>query len=49
MDSKRQEEFFRKLFDYGIIFYLLNTGSYRGRKIEIHQTHAYIRAALRLN
>jgi ATP-dependent phosphoenolpyruvate carboxykinase len=49
MDSKRQEEFFRKLFDHGIIFYLLNTGSYRGRKIEIHQTHAYVRAALRLN
>ena len=49
MNVKRQEEFFRKLFEYGIQFYLLNTGSYQGRKIEIHQTHAYIRAALRLN
>jgi len=49
MDLNRQEEFFSKLFDYGVLFYLLNTGSYRGRKIEVHQTHAYIRAALRLN
>jgi hypothetical protein len=49
MDLERQEKFFRKLFDYGVIFYLLNTGSHEGRKIEIHQNHAYIRAALRLN
>lgn len=49
MDKERQEKFFRKLFDYGVLFYLLNTGSYQGRKIEVHQTHAYIRAALRLN
>jgi len=49
MDKERQEKFFRKLFDYGILFYLLNTGSYHGRKIEVHQSHAYIRAALRLN
>ncbi|MEM2987704.1 MAG: hypothetical protein QXK26_01515 [Candidatus Bathyarchaeia archaeon] len=49
MDRDRQELFFRKLFDYGILFYLLNTGYHDGRKIEVHQTHAYIRAALRLN
>ncbi len=49
MDKNRQEQFFRKLFDYGILFYLLNTGYHDGRKIEVHQTHAYIRAALRLN
>ncbi len=49
MDLERQEKFFRKLFDYGVIFYLLNTGSYKNRKIEVHQTHAYIRAALKLN
>jgi len=49
MDKERQERFFRKLFDYGVIFYILNTGSHKGRKIEVHQTHAYIRAALRLN
>ncbi|MEM3653903.1 MAG: hypothetical protein QXD43_04340 [Candidatus Aenigmatarchaeota archaeon] len=49
MNLERQEKFFRKLFDYGVLFYLLNTGSYRGRKIEIHQTHAYIRAALKIN
>jgi len=44
-----QEKFFRKLFDYGVNFYLVNTGSFKGRKIQIHQTHAYIRAALDLN
>jgi len=49
MDMQRQEEFFRKLFDFGVKFYILNTGSYHGRKIEIHQTHSYIRAALKLN
>jgi hypothetical protein len=49
MDLDRQEKFFKKLFDYGVLFYLLNTGSYKNRKIEIHQTHAYIRAALKLN
>jgi len=49
MCIEREEKFFRKLFDYGVLFYLLNTGSYKGRKIEVHQTHAYIRAALRLN
>ncbi|MCW1296367.1 MAG: hypothetical protein OH319_01665 [Candidatus Parvarchaeota archaeon] len=49
MDKGREERFFRKLFDYDVLFYLLNTGTYQGRKIEIHQTHAYIRAALRLN
>jgi len=49
MDMKRQEKFFRKLFDYDVLFYLLNTGSYHGRKIEVHQSHAYVRAALRLN
>jgi hypothetical protein len=49
MDKERQEKFFRRLFDYGILFYLLNTGSHHGRKIEVHQSHAYIRAALGLN
>jgi len=49
MDKERQEKFFRRLFDYDILFYLLNTGSYHGRKIEVHQSHAYIRAALGLN
>jgi len=49
MDKEREERFFRKLFDYGVIFYILNTGSNKGRKIEVHQTHAYIRAALKLN
>jgi ATP-dependent phosphoenolpyruvate carboxykinase len=49
MDLERQEKFFRKLFDCGVIFYILNTGSYKGKKIEVHQTHAYIRAALKLN
>ncbi|MEM2695880.1 MAG: hypothetical protein QXU09_02975 [Thermoproteota archaeon] len=49
MDKNRQEQFFRKLFDYDVLFYLLNTGYHGGRKIEVHQTHAYIRAALRLN
>jgi ATP-dependent phosphoenolpyruvate carboxykinase len=49
MNKEREEEFFRKLFENGINVYLLNTGSYQGRKIEIHQTHAYIRAALKLN
>lgn len=49
MDQERQEKFFRRLFDYGVLFYILNTGSYHGRKIEVHQSHAYIRAALRLN
>jgi hypothetical protein len=49
MDEGREEKFFRKLFDYGVLFYLLNTGSHRERKIEVHQTHAYVRAALKLN
>lgn len=49
MDLNREEKFFRKLFDYNVLFYLLNTGSHQNRKIEVHQTHAYIRAALRLN
>jgi ATP-dependent phosphoenolpyruvate carboxykinase len=49
MDIIVQKKFFRKLFDYGVNFYLVNTGSYKGRKIQIHQTHAYIRAALDLN
>jgi hypothetical protein len=49
MDLERQEKFFRKLFDYGVLFYILNTGSYHGRKLEVHQSNAYIRAALRLN
>jgi ATP-dependent phosphoenolpyruvate carboxykinase len=49
IDIDRSEKFFRKLFDYGVNFYLVNTGSYKGRKIQIHQTHAYIRAALDLN
>jgi hypothetical protein len=49
IDKERQEKFFRKLFDYGVLFYLLNTGSYHGRKIEVHQTHAYVRAVLGLN
>lgn len=44
MDKEKEEKFFRKLFDYGVLFYLLNTGPY-----QVHQTHAYIRAALRLN
>jgi len=49
MNEEREEKFFRRLFDYGILVYLLNTGSYQGRKIEVHQTHTYLRAALRLN
>jgi hypothetical protein len=49
MNKETEEKFFRKLFDYETLFYLLNTGSYQGRKIEIHQTHAYVRAALKLN
>jgi hypothetical protein len=49
MDIGRQEECIRKLFDFNVKFYLVNTGFYKGRKIQIHQTHAYIRAALDLN
>lgn len=49
MDKNLEEQFFKKLFDYNVLFYLLNTGYHHGRKIEVHQTHAYIRAALRLN
>jgi len=49
MDKEREEKFFRRLFDYGVLFYVLNTGAYNGRKIEVHQLNAYIRAALRLN
>jgi hypothetical protein len=49
MDKDREEKFFRRLFDYGVLFYVLNKGSYKGRKIEVHQLNAYIKAALRLN
>jgi hypothetical protein len=49
MDKEREEKFFRRLFEYGVLFYILNTGSHDGRKIEVHQLHAYVRAALRLN
>ncbi len=40
---KVEEEFFRSLYKAGVKFYLLNTGSYEGKKITIHQTHMYIR------
>lgn len=49
MDKDMEENFFKRLFDYGILFYLVNTGSYQGRKIQVHQSHTYIRAALDLN
>jgi len=43
MDLDRQEHFFRRLYDSGVLFYLLNTGHYKNRKISAHQTHMYIR------
>lgn len=43
LNEIRQEAFFRKLFDHGALFYLLNTGSYENRNITPHQTHTYIR------
>jgi ATP-dependent phosphoenolpyruvate carboxykinase len=38
-----EEAFFRKLYSCGVSFYLLNTGTYEGKKQTIHQTHMYIR------
>lgn len=43
MDKAKQEKFFRELFKKGVLFYMLNTGSYEGLKITPHQTHTYIR------
>jgi len=43
LNTERQEHLYRKLFEYDVLFYLLNTGSYQGRKITTHQTHMYIR------
>jgi len=42
-NMKVEEEFFRSLYKAGVKFYLLNTGTYEGKKITIHQTHMYIR------
>jgi len=50
MDKEGEEALFRKMFgDYRVRAYLLNTGSYQGNKIEVHQTHDWIKAALKLN
>jgi len=43
INRDRQEELYKRLFESGVLFYLLNTGSYKGRKIGTHQTHMYIR------
>jgi len=43
INMDRQEELYKKLFEAGVLFYLLNTGSHKGRKITTHQTHMYIR------
>jgi hypothetical protein len=43
INLERQEKFFRRLYDSGVKFYLLNTGHHKNRKITLHQTHMYIR------
>lgn len=43
LDHKAQEKFFKKLYDSGVLFYMMNTGSYESRDITPHQTHTYIR------
>jgi len=43
LDKVKQEKFFRKLFNSGVSFYLLNTGSFKKIEIMPHQTHMYIR------
>lgn len=43
MNLEHQEQFFRRLYNAGVRFYLLNTGHYKNRKISTHQTHMYIR------
>ena len=43
LDKEKQEKFFRKLFNSGVSFYLLNTGSFKKIEIMPHQTHMYIR------
>lgn len=46
LNLERQEQFFRRLYSDGVLFYLLNTGHYKNRKISTHQTHMYIRHIL---
>lgn len=43
INLETQEAFFRKLYNSGAKFYMLNTGKYDEKKITIHQTHMYIR------
>ena len=43
INVETQEAFFRRLYNSGAKFYMLNTGKYDGKKITIHQTHMYIR------
>jgi ATP-dependent phosphoenolpyruvate carboxykinase len=46
LNKKRQEEFYRRVFDSGVACYLLNTGSYKGMNLPVHRTHMYIRHIL---
>jgi len=46
LDYDMQRKFFKKLYDSGVLFYLMNTGSYEKRDITAHQTHTYIRAII---
>jgi len=48
LDKDRQRELFKKLYDCGVQFYLLNTGSYKDVDIQPHQTHSYIRHILEI-
>lgn len=48
LNHKRQEEFYRRLFDSGVSCYLLNTGSYKRMNIPVHRTHMYIRHILEI-
>lgn len=48
LNTKRQEEFYRRLFDSGVWCYLLNTGSYKGTNIPVHRSHMYIRHILEI-
>lgn len=43
LNPETQEKFFKKLYDSGVLFYMLNTGSYEKTDITPHQTHTYIR------
>jgi hypothetical protein len=43
LNQEAQEKFFRKLYNSGVKFYMLNTGKYDEKKITIHQTHMYVR------